>query len=359
MHQYIGLMSGTSLDGIDAALVAFDESQCKVIRTYYQPYSDNLKQAILALHAPDNNELERSHILANQLARLNAQAVHNLLNGDGERVCAIGFHGQTIRHRPDLGFTLQLSNPALLAELTNIAVVADFRSRDLAAGGQGAPLVPAFHQAVFGHPTKHRVIVNIGGISNLTSLPPNGSVTGFDCGPGNLLMDAWCHRHTGQAYDKNGEWGAGGEVYPQLLAKMLAHPFFQQRPPKSTGRDTFNADWLELQLSSGDDPRDVQATLAELSARSIADAIQRYCAGTDEIYLCGGGAHNRLLHDRLQALLPSMPIAHTDALGIPVDWVEAVAFAWLAKQALEGKPGNLPAVTGAAGLRILGAIYPA
>ena len=359
MRQYIGLMSGTSLDGIDAALVTFDEPQCKVIRTFYQPYSEDLKQAILALHEPDSNELERSHILANRLARLNAQAVLNLLGGDGEKVCAIGSHGQTIRHRPDLGFTLQLNNPALLAELTNTTVVADFRTRDIAAGGQGAPLVPAFHQAVFNHPTLHRVIINIGGISNLTNLPPNGSVTGFDCGPGNLLMDAWCHLHTGQAYDKSGEWAAGGKVNPQLLEKMLAHPFFQQHPPKSTGRDTFNANWLQQQLSSGEDPRNVQATLTELTAVSIADAIQRYCAGADEVYLCGGGAHNRLLHDRLQALLPAMPIARTDALAIPVDWVEAVAFAWLAKQTMEGKPGNLPAVTGAAGLRILGAIYPA
>lgn len=359
MQQYIGLMSGTSLDGIDAVLASFDGPQCKVIRTFYQPYPADLKQAILALHEPDDNELERSHVLSNQLARLYAQAVHSLLNGDGGNACAIGCHGQTIRHRPDLGFTLQLNNPALLAELTNTAVVADFRTRDIAAGGQGAPLVPAFHQAVFGHPTIHRVIVNIGGISNLTNLPPDGSVTGFDCGPGNLLMDAWCHRHTGRAYDKNGEWAAGGKVNPHLLEKLLAHPFFQQHPPKSTGRDMFNSLWLEQQLSSVDDPTDVQATLAELSARSIADAIQRYCAGADEVYLCGGGAHNRVLHGRLQTLLSPMPMTCTDALAIPVDWVEAVAFAWLAKQTLEGKPGNLPAVTGAAGLRILGAIYPA
>lgn len=358
MQHYIGLMSGTSLDGIDAALVSFDVHRCQVIRTFYQPYAEELKQSLLTLHEPDANELEHSQIIANRLARLYAEAVTNLLRETSSAPAAIGCHGQTIRHRPELGFTLQLNNPALLAELTNITVVADFRSRDIAAGGQGAPLVPAFHQAVFGHPNITRVIINIGGISNLTHLS-DGAVIGFDCGPGNLLMDAWCQRHTGKSYDRNGNWARSGKVIQSLLQKLLAHPFYMQPPPKSTGRDMFNLSWLEQYLRPEFPPQDVQATLTELSAHCIANAVARYCSGAQEIYLCGGGAHNHRLTQRLQALLPGLLIAQTDALGIPADWVEAVAFAWLAKQTLEGKPGNLPEVTGASGLRILGAIYPA
>jgi anhydro-N-acetylmuramic acid kinase len=357
-QQYIGLMSGTSLDGVDAALVTFEADRCSVTRTFYLPYPDDLKQALLALHVPSDNELESSEMLRNRLARLYAAAIGKLLDSS-DKVQAIGCHGQTVRHRPELGFTLQLNNPSLLAELTATPVVADFRSRDIAAGGQGAPLVPAFHHAVFGHPTIHRVIVNIGGISNLTDLPPGGDITGFDCGPGNLLMDAWCQRNTGQPYDRDGIWAAGGKVIEVLLQGLLAHPFFEKLPPKSTGRDTFNMDWLEQFLSPSYAAQDVQATLTELSARSIAEAISRRCAGAAEVYLCGGGAHNRALKAQLQSFLPDLRLAETDALGIPADWVEAAAFAWLAKQTMEGKPGNLPAVTGASGLRVLGAIYPA
>jgi len=228
-HQYVGLMSGTSLDGVDAALVSFDGCHCKVARTFFLPYPEKLKQALLALHMPGDNELELSQIMCNQLARLYAEAICNLLD-PSDNVRAIGCHGQTVRHRPELGFTLQLNNPSLLAELTRITVVADFRSRDIAAGGQGAPLVPAFHEAAFGHPTTHRVIVNIGGISNLTDLPPNGNITGFDCGPGNLLMDAWCFQHSGLPYDRDGIWAAKGETIEVLLEKLLAHPFFKQDP---------------------------------------------------------------------------------------------------------------------------------
>lgn len=357
MVFYVGLMSGTSLDGVDAALASFSSDHCEVVRTAYLPYPDDLKQALLELHEVCDNELELSQTLGCQLGHLYAEAVHALMQNFGESVTAIGCHGQTIRHRPDLGFTLQLNNPSLLAELTGIPVVADFRSRDIAAGGQGAPLVPAFHQAVFGHPTTHRNIVNIGGISNLTDLPPNGEVTGFDCGPGNLLMDAWCQRHTGQPYDKNGDWAASGILIQPLLEKCLRNPFFQLPPPKSTGREAFNLAWLETLLESKYRPQDVQCTLAELTAHGIADAIQRYYSGTTEIYLCGGGAHNRHLHSRIHAHLPAIQLAETGALGIPADWVEAAAFAWLAKQTMEGKPGNLPAVTGAKGSRILGAIY--
>lgn len=359
MAYYVGLMSGTSLDGVDAALVSFGTNGCEVIRTFYRPYTDQLKQALLALHYPCNNELELSQTLGCQLARLYAETVRALLNHGSEDVVAIGCHGQTVRHRPELGFTLQLNNPSLLAELTGTAVVADFRGRDIAAGGQGAPLVPAFHRAVFGHPNIHRSIVNIGGISNLTDLPPNEKITGFDCGPGNLLMDAWCQRHTGQSYDKNGDWGADGQLIEALLAKCLGNPFFQQPPPKSTGRETFNPAWAEALMDNEYRPQDVQFTLTELTARGVTDAIQRYSPDTQEIYLCGGGAHNHLLESRIHHHLPNIQLSKTDTLGISADWVEAAAFAWLAKQTIEGKPGNLPAVTGAIGPRILGAIYPA
>lgn len=359
MEQYVGLMSGTSLDGVDAVLVSFDSDHFAVTRTSYLPYPEDLKQDLLAAHTPCHNELERCQLLCNRLAHLYAEAIQKLLAGPDKKVRAIGCHGQTIRHRPDLGFTLQLNNPSLLAELTGMPVIADFRSRDIAAGGQGAPLVPAFHQAVFAHPSIHRVILNIGGISNLTDLPPGGTITGFDCGPGNLLMDAWCQRHTGMPFDRNGSWATGGKVIAEPLEAMLAHPFFGQPPPKSTGRDTFSLDWLQHQPISKCNAQDVQATLLELTARSIADAINQYCSGAQEVYLCGGGTHNRALASRLTALLPSMSLAQTDVLGIPADWVEAAAFAWLARQTLAGLPGNLPAVTGATGQRVLGAIYPA
>lgn len=359
MACYVGLMSGTSLDGIDAALVSFDAEGCEVVRTHYQPYTPQLKQHLLALHSPHDNELELSQILGCQLARLYAEAVHTLLSLGNETVAAIGCHGQTVRHRPELGFTLQLNNPSLLAELTGTTIVADFRNRDIAAGGQGAPLVPAFHQAMFGNPDIHRSIINIGGISNLTDLPPNGKVTGFDCGPGNLLMDAWCQRHTGQPYDKNGEWGTEGRLIDALLTTWLSNPFFQQPPPKSTGYETFNLAWAEKFITDTYRPQDVQYTLTELTARGIADAIRHYCPDTREAYLCGGGAHNHLLASRIKHYLPDISLLKTDTLGISADWVEAAAFAWLAKQTLEGKPGNLPAVTGAIAPRILGAIYPA
>lgn len=359
MAYYIGLMSGTSLDGVDAALVSIESTHFKVVRTFYLAYTPGLKQDVLALHDPSDNELELSQITSGQLARLYADAANTLLKSTDEPVLAIGCHGQTVRHRPELGFTLQLNNPSLLAELTGIPVVADFRSRDIAAGGQGAPLVPAFHQAVFAHPGIHRNIVNIGGISNLTDLPPDGNISGFDCGPGNLLMDAWCQRHTGQPYDKNGDWAAGGQLIDGLLNRCLNNPFFQQAPPKSTGREAFNMGWLETLLEEKYLPQDVQTTLTELTARGISDAIRRHYPETKEIYLCGGGAHNRSLQTRIKQHLPDIRISRTDDLGILADWVEAAAFAWLAKQTLENKPGNLPAVTGAGGRRILGAIYPA
>lgn len=359
---YVGLMSGTSLDGIDAILAVFENGAGKLLHTRFTPFNEALRTELLALNSAGDNELERAALAANGLSQHYAEAVLALLTQSGiqaTQIEAIGCHGQTVRHRPDLGFTLQLANPALLAELTGIAVVADFRNRDIAAGGQGAPLVPAFHAALFRHPERHRVIVNIGGISNLTSLPHHGKVLGFDCGPGNLLMDAWAMRHLGQPYDKDGAWAGKGTVIPELLQKLLAEPFFSAAPPKSTGRDLFNLPWLERFLSPGFPPVDVQATLLELTVDGIAGALETHCKEAGEIYLCGGGAHNGTLMRRLKQRLPGRTVALTDDLGVPADWVEAFAFAWLAKQTLDRNPGNLPEVTGAKGDRILGAIYPA
>jgi len=359
---YIGLMSGTSLDGVDGVLMQFGQHAQRLLGHHHLAFPASTKHELLSLNSPGLDEIGRSHLLGNVLAQDYATCISALLEQCGRRpaeIAAIGCHGQTIRHRPDLGYTVQIGNAALLAELSGIPVVADFRSRDVAAGGQGAPLVPAFHRAAFADAVMHRVIVNIGGISNLSDLPPDGAISGFDCGPGNLLMDGWVQRHLGRDYDRDGAWAAGGNVMAELLQRLLAHPFFAQLPPKSTGRDTFHMDWLLQQLTPDMAAQDVQATLLELSARSIADAIDQHCAGAREIYLCGGGARNRTLLTRLQQLLPAQQVASTDRLGIAPESVEAAAFAWLAQQTLLGRPGNLPAVTGAAGLRVLGAIYPA
>jgi anhydro-N-acetylmuramic acid kinase len=353
-------MSGTSLDGIDAVLVDFSQPKPLQIAQYYLPFDDTLKNDLLALHLPAHNELHQAQIIGNQLARMYAAAVAPLLTqatSSSTEVRAIGCHGQTIRHRPEHGYSLQIGNAALLAELTGISVVSDFRSRDIAAGGQGAPLVPAFHDHVLRHPGIHRVIVNIGGISNLTDLPPRASASGFDCGPGNLLMDAWCMQHQGKPYDDGGAWAASGKVIPTLLDQMLAEPYFALPPPKSSGRDLFNISWLHNKLQGDETAENVQATLLELTCRSIALAIQKHCRGAAEIYLCGGGARNQALHDRLAALLPGSSVATTNTLGVDSDYLEAVAFAWLAQQALQGKPANLPQVTGAKHPCLLGAVY--
>jgi anhydro-N-acetylmuramic acid kinase len=359
---FVGLMSGTSLDGVDAALVEFPSPRPALLDTAYLPLPGPLKTELHALQVLGPNELDRAARAGNELTRLYAKAVLALLDRTGISAAAtraIGCHGQTIRHRPDAGYTLQIANPALLAELTGISVVADFRSRDIAAGGQGAPLAPAFHAAVFGSEATHRVIVNIGGIANLTDLPASGSVTGFDTGPGNVLLDLWIQRHLGKDHDDAGAWASSGSALAEPLAAMLGEPYFAARPPKSCGRDLFNAAWLEKFSLVQVAPQDVQATLAELTARSIADAVGQYCPQADEIYICGGGAHNLCVLERLRRNLPRCRIGTTAALGIDPDWVEAIAFAWLAKQTLDGRPGNLQAVTGAAGGRVLGAIYPA
>lgn len=359
---HIGLMSGTSLDGVDAALMEISGKSCHLLHAVFQPFNHDMRAELLALNQSGHNELLRASITGNTLASHYASAVSILLSESGHpasAIAAIGCHGQTVRHRPDLGFTIQIGNPSLLAELSGIAVIADFRNRDIAAGGQGAPLVPAFHDAIFRSPHHDRVIVNIGGISNLTWLPRAGRTSGFDCGPGNLLLDGWAHLHLGVPFDRDGAWAASGRPAPALLDALLQHPFFSAPPPKSTGRDMFHLDWLHAFPCQQHAAADIQATLLELSARAIADAICLHCRGAEEIYLCGGGAHNAALRIRLAELLQPLPVALTDTLGIGADWVEAAAFAWLACQTLHGWPANLPEVTGARGPRVLGAIYPA
>lgn len=359
---YVGLMSGTSLDGVDSALVSFTDGipQCRA--THYSPYPEAVRREALSLQLPGNDELRRSALLANKLADIYAETTNELLANAQTApasVRAIGCHGQTVRHAPSDGYTLQLNNPARLAEQTGIAVVADFRSRDIAAGGQGAPLVPAFHDALFRSDGHHRVVVNIGGIANLTDLAPGKPVGGFDCGPGNMLLDAWSVRHIGTAYDDGGRWARQGRILPTLLARLRLHPFFAISPPKSCGREEFGIEWLDSQLEGSEAPADVQATLAALTATAIADAMLRWCGTPSELFVCGGGAHNVAVTNALAAELPATAIGTTDLLGLPADWVEAVAFAWLAYRALHGLPGSLPEVTGACGARVVGAIYPA
>ena len=365
---FMGLMSGTSLDGVDGVLADFSREKMAVIGHISTPLAPDLRAKLLALNTPGPDELHRAALAANALARTYADVVHHLLECSGtpaSAVRAIGAHGQTVRHRPQefdgTGYTLQLNNPALLAERTGIAVVADFRSRDVAAGGQGAPLVPAFHQGVFGRADETVLVLNIGGISNLSVLGADGSVLGFDCGPGNALMDHWCQRHTGQAFDRGGAWAAQGQVLPDLLAALLQEPFLHQPPPKSTGRDLFNPAWLEgpLAAHSVARPVDVQATLTELTASACATSTISYGKNSALLAVCGGGALNSHLMQRLQALAPGARVVPTDTLGLPALQVEAAAFAWLARQAVLGHTGSLKSVTGAQGARVLGAVYPA
>jgi anhydro-N-acetylmuramic acid kinase len=375
MTLYIGLMSGTSMDGVDGVLVDFApdaRSGLHVMADAHVAMPPALGAELLALNAAGADELHRAALAANALARLQAEVVARLLDKAGiepEAVRAVGSHGQTVRHRPGefdgTGYTLQLNNGALLAECCGIDVVCDFRSRDVAAGGQGAPLVPAFHRAVFASALP-RAILNIGGIANLTLLPPaEGSASGlggFDTGPGNALMDLWCKRHTDAAYDDGGRWAASGTVDGMLLVELLSDAYFRRPPPKSTGRDLFNADWLAQALARAGGtrgPADVQATLLELTARSAIDALRATAPDTRELLVCGGGALNGALMGRLSALWPGLAVAATDTAGLPAMQVEAAAFAWLARQFCERQPGNHPNVTGAAGLRVLGALFPA
>lgn len=365
MEAWLGLMSGTSMDGIDAVLVSFRERTVQIHATHSLSYPDELRQRLI--HTSQNqaspDEIGELNTLTGQLfsqAASRAIADSDLAPGS---IRAIGSHGQTIRHQPSgsAPFSFQIGNPAIIAEATGITTVGDFRSRDMAAGGQGAPLVPAFHKAFFGSESESRCILNLGGIANITWIPAQGAgvVTGFDTGPANALMDAWCLDQTGRPYDADGHWALEGNVDQSLLDDMLSDAYFKRTPPKSTGKEKFNLGWVKTMIARHPElkPEDIQRTLLELTAVTIADQMPETGVGT--VYACGGGTRNPELMRTLARTLAPARLAETSELGLDPQWVEPVAFAWLAKQAMEGKPGNLPEVTGANGPRILGAIYPA
>lgn len=358
---FVGLMSGTSLDAVDGALVDFREARPRTLRFVSRPIDRALRSELLALQSPGPDELHRAALAAIALTRAYADVVHALRADGAPAPEAIGAHGQTVRHRPESGYTLQLIDGALLAELTGVGVACDFRSADVAAGGQGAPLVPAFHHAVFAHPFRRRAIVNIGGMANVSLLSPGQAILGFDTGPGNVLLDHWCAAHTGAPFDRGGAWAASGRVLPGVLDAMLTEAYFDRPAPKSTGRELFDAGWLARRLdeagAGGVSPSDIQATLAELTARTVARACTGF--GAEEIFVCGGGSANADLMTRLGRACPGIRIETTAALGAEPQAVEAVAFAWLAERRVRLLPGNLPSVTGARGLRILGALHAA
>jgi anhydro-N-acetylmuramic acid kinase len=376
MHKsrplYIGMMSGTSLDGIDAVLTELGpDGQTQLLGAASVPFASSLREALMALQTPGDDEIHREHLAANTLAIAYADLVKKLLVNSKRQpseISAIGAHGQTIRHQPgsnsSLAYTHQTLNPALLAELTGIDVIADFRSRDLAAGGHGAPLVPAFHAQQFAS-DKNTAVLNLGGIANLTLLPQKGDVTGFDCGPGNMLMDAWIAKHQGKVFDQDGAWAAQGVVNDSLLEQMLADPFFAKVPPKSTGRDDFHLSWLEKQIGSNTfKAEDVQATLLRLTVTTVLQSIRAYAPQTEVLIVCGGGVRNTALlnglRDQAQTVFSHpLEIRSSEASGVDPQLVEALAFAWLAWAHKTKRPANLPAVTGASGPRILGAYYPA
>ena len=374
--RYIGLMSGTSLDGVDGVIYDFSATsptvtsniKAKVTAYASAPFPQTLRTEFLALNTAGENELHRSALAANALARIYADVVRQLLATaklQARDIQAIGAHGQTVRHRPrefdGTGYTLQLNNPALLAELTQIDVVADFRNRDVAAGGQGAPLVPAFHQDIFAKPNESVAVLNIGGISNLSVLGKDEPLLGFDCGPGNALMDYWCHLHTGQHFDADGVWAASGQVNEALLNQLRSEPFIDKAPPKSTGRDLFNPAWLKQRLLGCENvtPEDVQATLTEFTALACAENAKRFAGDFKKLIVCGGGALNGHLMRRLQVALPNRMVVSSEAFGLPPLQVEAAAFAWLARKAIRRETASFKSVTGAQGSRVMGAIYPA
>lgn len=363
---YIGLISGTSADGIDAALVRFENERPALVAGLTHPWDDTLRRRILAV-AQDEERLD-----LDQYGRLDvavgyafadaARAVLEEAGVSASEVVAIGSHGQTIRHRPDgpLPFTLQIGDPSVIAERTRIDTVADFRRADVAAGGQGAPLVPAFHATVLRPDTGARAVLNLGGIANVTRLTASGDITGFDTGPANGLMDAWCLRHRGEAFDHDGRFAASGNVDDALLAEMLDDAYFALPPPKSTGREHFHLGWLDMHPRVSElTPADVQATLLALSAISVTDAITRHAVDAVDVVACGGGVHNRALMQAIEARLAGRPLVSSSVFGIDPDTMEAMAFAWLAYRRLRGEPGNLAAVTGSRGPRLLGALYAA
>lgn len=367
---YIGVMTGTSMDGVDLVAASFDPLHLHATLTL--PFEPELRDELMALTLPDDNEIDRMGKADVTLAKLIGHGINELIEKnhlDRSQIKAIGSHGQTIRHRPEHGFTLQIGDPNIITEITKIPVISDFRRRDMAAGGQGAPLVPAFHQAIFQHSSIHRVILNLGGIANVSLLPAGRpeDVYGFDTGPANILMDAWCERYTGHPYDENGNWAAYGHPIRGLLERLQAHDFFSKEPPKSTGREDFNIDWLDDQLADWrndeleydeleDTPENVQATLLKLTTRAIKKAIYRSDLDTGEVYVCGGGAYNSHLLEQLRWRLRkhNWSVQSTSVLGLSPTWVEATAFAWLAMRFMTQQSGNLPSVTGAQGFRVLG-----
>ena len=373
MARYLGLLSGTSMDGVDACLVDFsDDGTVNLLAHHTTSFPGALLDELRALMQPDApRAMPRVARIDAWLGEIFADAANALIESSGiarHTITAIGSHGQTLHHAPhgDYPYSLQLGDPHRIAERTGLTVVADFRRRDIAAGGQGAPLVPPAHAAFFSHPSETRVVANIGGIANITILPPQSEastpVRGFDTGPGNTLMDAWTQRHLGQAYDRDGAWAQGGQVHQGLLARLLSDRYFAQAAPKSTGPERFNLTWLQahaVALLDTIPAQDIQATLLELSARSLMEAIETNAPDAATVLICGGGAYNTALMQRLRALANARRVESTANEGIEPAWVEAVAFAWLARQTMLGLSGNLPAVTGAKGLRVLGAIHSA
>lgn len=363
---YIGLMSGTSLDGIDAVLVRFENEQATVLESICLPLSSNLKDEIKSLINPAENEINRLMALDVQLGKSFAEAVKQLINKTNikkEDIVAIGSHGQTIRHLPTADFpsTLQISDANIIAEVTGITTVADFRRRDMAAGGQGAPLVPVFHEQIFRDTKKNRVILNLGGIANITLLPAdkNKPVTGFDTGPANTLMNYWIQQHQNKSYDESGKWALSGKINEDFLEQLLNDDYFKLAPPKSTGTEYFNPAWLTKKLSKFPflAAEDVQASLTAFTVTTIKNAIKLYADNVDEIIICGGGVHNDFLLQQLKQYLPNIEINDSAKYRLDPDYIEATAFAWLAKQTIEHKPGNLPEVTGAKHAVILGGVY--
>ncbi|MET0028504.1 MAG: anhydro-N-acetylmuramic acid kinase [Candidatus Thiodiazotropha sp.] len=364
---FIGLISGTSLDGVDAVLVSFEDNRPHLLATHHEPYPAAIKQSIRDLCLPGSNEIDRMGSLDRLVAEVFSHAALRVVEAGGltrDAIAAIGCHGQTIRHRPELtpAFTLQICDPNTLSELTGITTVADFRRRDMACGGQGAPLVPAYHKALFQQQGQSRIVLNLGGIANITCLPADTAlpVTGYDTGPANTLLDSWAERHIGTCYDDQGGWARSGSSHPVLLDRLLEYDYFSLPAPKSTGTETFNLNWLLERVEQLDvAPADVQATLVELTVQTVAQAIEREGYASSQILICGGGVHNDYLLERLSIRLPECSLSSTQSYGVEPDWVEAITFAWLAKRTLSGLSGNLPSVTGATRELILGGIYPA
>lgn len=358
--RFIGLMSGTSADAIDAVLVRIDRHHCHLEARHSLPLDDALHDTILALNDSGADEIDRAGALHVQLGERFAEAALALLEQTGLRardIVAIGSHGQTLRHRPATGFSLQIGSADVIASRTGITTISDFRNRDIALGGQGAPLVPRFHQAMLAQGGERRAVVNLGGMANVTLLNGEQLVAGFDTGPGNVLLDAWCRQHTGARFDRDGAWSRQGQCLPALLERLLAEPYLHQPPPKSTGRELFRMDWLARQLQGNEAPQDVQATLAQFTARTVADAVNAFSPAT--VLVCGGGVFNTHLLSLLTRLLPGTRVTGTDKAGIDPMAVEASAFAWLAWAHLNRVPGNAPQVTGARQDAVLGACYPA